>query len=140
MWDLPRSTHRRFIEPLGGRHAATIIYSNYWKSICVLAASSNPVVRSTVFTCLANASTLTSKNLNIIRQKLGQVKHSLRSALNWDPNLLKFMKFESPKDGDYAKIEAIKELTEIKRGNITLEGATFSDDEINDMLHNACCS
>ena len=33
MWNLPHNTHRRFIEPLGGKHAQVKIYSNYIRFI-----------------------------------------------------------------------------------------------------------
>ena len=66
MWNLPRDTHRTFIEPLGGPHAQTLIYTQYIGFIQSIRKSNKRAVMYLLEKVLQDMNTMTGQNVKLI--------------------------------------------------------------------------
>ena len=142
MWDVPRETHRRFIEPLGGKHAASIIACNYASFIRFVSKSSKMAPLFALNRSLCDARTLTARNCTYIMRKLSIERRPIYFR-KLDQEFIKYnFTFENAAADDDARINLIKETTDLRRKHFVLSSDDnfFNDDEYSSILRNACCS
>jgi len=134
-WDLPRSTHRRFIEPLSGfSHVKTLITSRFLKFVSnCMNHETNHILSSVARTICFNVSTVTGSNLRKIWLETGVNPH-LDNLKNFKKVLKKVSYHPLPQHELY-KINIIKDITDIKFGIRALD---FSLADIDFMLADVC--
>ena len=76
MWGLPRQTHRKFLEHLGGQHVASKLAANHVGFIQFLARSNKRPVMNMLFRCLYNFGTRTARNTLYVGKMAGISSHS----------------------------------------------------------------
>lgn len=135
MWNLPRETHRTFIEPLGGPHAQTQIYSRYIGFIKSIRKCKKKAAIYLLEKVLYDLNTTTGQN----------VRHILNEAQEVDIfkiNLAKFkrqFKFHEMPTDDMWKVNMVREITDIQQSVLVLgmeddedvEG--FTQDELSEI-------
>ena len=132
IWDLPRNSHRNFIESLGGTHAKVMLMSRYIGFIQSLQRSSRLAVLYLYQRCRNNVMTVTGKNINYIEN---EVEDS--SILNI--NLHKFKKtykFAETKDEDAWKVCFVREIVNIKQNilHFDQDEEQFTAEELDELL------
>ena len=140
MWGIPRTSHRRFLEPLGGKHTQCIIFSNYWNFVRSLSVSNIHPVRNTAYACLFDARTLTARNIDTVRLKLGIQRRHTVAALDWDPHTVTNMRFMQQEIDDLSRVSSIKDLVNAKRGEIMIFDDSTTNEELDFLLHDICCN
>ena len=132
MWDLPLQTHRYFIEPLGGTHLQTMLYTRFTKFIHSINNGIKDAPIYLLHLIKDNTDNITGRN---IREILNVTNES--NISNVTVSKLKEKKFsELPKNEDW-RIKLVKELTNIKMKNLGVcfnNGDELSKKEINDMI------
>ena len=142
MWDIPRETHRRFIEPLGGRHAASIIASNYCSFLRFIGRCRKLPALIMLHKCLMDSRTQTARNVSYILNKL-KIRRRPSSLLSLENSFIKQnFNFVEAAEGDSDRINMIKEVTDLRRKRLVPSDEEFdmSDDEFKHILRDACCS
>ena len=133
MWGLPIQAHRYLIEPLGGTHAQNLIYSRYVKFLQSIREGRKTAPYYLLEKIKDNTNTITGKNIAHI---FGNNKVDI-----FNINLSKFKKsleFSHSDENNIWKINSIKELTNIKKGIMTVEfnnGETLKYEEIEELVH-----
>ena len=118
MWNLPRESHRYFIEPLGGTHAQVMIYTRFIKFIQNIQNKCNKNSAKYLLELIKNdTNTVTGRNLrkisdttnnyNILKININQLKQDLN--------------FEKVTDENLWKINMIKELVQVKQNEMTIQ-------------------
>ena len=121
MWGLPLQTHKFFIEPLGGTHAKNMIYSRFVKFLQSIRKGNKLAPYYLLEKIKDDTNTITGKNIKTI---FGNENIDI-----FETNMPKFKKtlnFSNIENNDLWKVNAIKEMTEIKKGN---KEVVFSDGE-----------
>ena len=134
MWDLPRESHRYFMEELGGTHAQTMLYSRFVSFIQRIRKHPKFPLQFLLNITKDNVMSVTGKNVRKILAETGEndifkVKVS---------DLKKEFKFFSIEDDDKWKVAMIEELVNVKQGSAQLEGEDgenmLTTSEINDII------
>ena len=117
IWDLPRDSHRYYVEELGDIHAQTMLYPRYVTFVQSLAKSQKLVVQFNFQKCKENVNTVTEINIwhildetnseNILEIKTSELKTKFKFWSIYIDNLL--------------KVKLIKELTDLKQGSVFIE-------------------
>ena len=133
MWDLPRSTHRIFIEPLGGLHAQTLIYSRYIGFIQSIRRCNKRAVIYLLEKVLGDLTTMTGQN----------VRHLLDEAEEFDifkinkSEFKRTFKFQEMSAEEEWKINLVKELRDISQNVLSLDDIdgqpAFTQAELNEI-------
>ena len=135
MWNLPRETHRRFIEPLGGIHAKTMIYSRFIKFIQSIGKGNKSAPIYLLETIKNNTQTITGRNIKLILQEM-DVRNL--EQIKYEDIKIK-IKLSELKENENWKIESIKELTNIKHKNMYIINENgedfFTDKELEFMIN-----
>ena len=134
MWNLPRATHRRFIEPLGGIHAKTMLYTRFIKFIQSIGKGNKSAPIYLLETIKHNTQTITGRNVKLILQETDETNIEKIKC----EDIKKKIKLSELKDSEKWKIESIKELTNIKHKNMYIVDENgedfFTDKEIEFMI------
>ena len=133
MWNLPLQTHRYLIEPLGGTHVKTMIYSRFTKFLQSILKSDKKAVLLLLFKTISNQRTITGQNVNIVL-KDSKETNILEVNVNQLKRNLKF--HELPKNLEW-KVNFVKELTNIKMKMLSVDfdnDLILSMEEIDDIL------
>ena len=134
MWDLPRESHRYFMEELGGTHAQTMLYSRFVSFMQAIRKHPKFPVQFLLNLIKDNVMSVTGKNIRMILAQTGQedifkVKTS---------DLKKEFKLCAMEDENKWKVEVIKELVNVKQGSARLEGEDggnmLTTSEIDDII------
>ena len=134
MWDLPRESHRYFMEELGGTHAQTMLYSRFVSFIQRIRKHPKFPLQFLLNITKDNVMSVTGKNVRQILAETGEndifkVKVS---------DLKKEFKFFSIEDDDKWKVAMIEELVNVEQGSAQLEGEDgenmLTTSEINDII------
>lgn len=72
MWNLPKETHRSFIEPLGRVHAKTMLYSRFVKFVQSITKGNKLEPIYLLESIKNNTQTVTGRNIKLILQDLNQ--------------------------------------------------------------------
>ena len=134
MWDLPWDSHRYLMEELGGTHAKTMLYTRFVSFIQSIGRHSKFPVQFLLNLTKKNVMSVTGKNIRHILNETGQtdifkVKVS---------EMKKSVKFCEVQGEDKWKPDMIKELTNVKKGSMFLEGeneeSLLTNEEIQQII------
>ena len=110
MWNLPRETHCRFIEPLGGIHAKTMLYTRFVKFIQSILKGNKLAPIYLLETIKNNTQTVTGRNIKLILQDL-----NYRNIENIKTEKMKSeIRLANLQENEQWKIMSLKELTNVK--------------------------
>ena len=118
MWDLPRDTHKYFVEPLGGMHAHTMIVSRFVNFVQNTLKSKKLAVQFMLSRSLANVNSITGRNASHIQQLTGYRCDILNISKKWQKKNFKFCKLD---EKERWRIDLVKENTEIKQNCLILQ-------------------
>ena len=154
MWNLPHNTHRRFIEPLGGKHAQVKIYSNYIRFIQSVQKCKKMAMKYLLVKSYKDMNTMTGQNSRHIMDRIEE-----NDILKVKPDEFKRkFKFEELPVDEHWKVDIIKSLTDIKHGKSVLtkpnvdeteevefpaeneEEVEFTPEELDEILYYVCTS
>ena len=131
MYDVPWETHRFFLEPLSGcPHISRILVKRYMSFIDSIRNSKKLALRQ-LFMVIKNDTRLTTGwNLRFIMMKTGKnrIDDLNHKNIDFDYHLVK-------KDEEW-KIGFVKELTDVKQGDLEVEGLNSA--EIDEILRLVC--
>ena len=114
MWELPRQTHRKFIEPLGGVHAKTMIYSRFLKFIQSITKGKKRAPLYLLEIIKNNTQTITGRNIRIILNELDKRNIEEVTVEEVKTNV----KLKEIPEEELWKLNVIKELTDVKQKNL----------------------
>ena len=126
MWNLPWNTHRTFIEPLGGTHAQTLIYTRYIGFIQSIRKSNKMAVIYLLEKVVQDLNTMTGQN---VRHILEQTQETDIFKINRNQLKGTFKFQEMPADEAW-KVNLVKEITDINHSVLIL-----GDDEAENVLN-----
>ena len=133
MWGLPLQTHRHLIEPLGGTHAKTMLYTRFMKFVQSIRKNPKLAPYYLLEKIKDDGNTITGKNLKLI---LGNEKNDIfKEDIK---ELAKNIRLCQPEVNNSWKVNIIKELTQLKLNLLSIKFGnnddTFTKDEIQDMI------
>ena len=146
MWNLPNQTHRYFIEPLGGTHVKTMLFTRFIKFLQSIKACGKPAPVYLLEKIKKNTMTITGKNIRHIA-----IDSNDFNILDHNPqNLKNKIKFAEETEMSW-KVNLVKELTDVKqkrmtcgmRNEITIgvgDDLFLSNQEIDDIISDVVTS
>ena len=122
--DQPREAHRYFLEPLGGIHAKSMIYTRFIKFIQNIQNKCKKYSAKYLLELIKNnTNSITGRNLRQISDDTQNY-----NLLSTDVNKLKKeMQFMNPDETNNWKFDMIRELVEVKQNELTIN---FNDDKL----------
>ena len=137
MWELPHSTTRHLIEPLGGQHVYTMILARYVKFIQSISKSSKLAVRYLLQKVMNNYNTQTGNNIRFILNKVGA-----EDIMKVKVEDVKKVKFCENDDDHTWKVNLIREITNIKHNVLSVNqaGDFLTDEDLEEILSFVCTS
>ena len=133
MLGLPQNTHRYLIQPLANDYHVKQVFAKRFLQFCdKLQKSPKVAVRDTFEKVKANVKTTTGKNL----VELGLLLN--KPIGNLSPHDAASIEFARVADEEKFRINFIKELIDVKHGD--LEVAGFLDDELEEIVEYLCTS
>ena len=134
MFDLPRETHRYFVEEVSeAPHLKTVLIKSFLSFVDSLRNSNKKALRNLFLKIRKDTQSVTGYNLRKILLLGNKGDVDLLNPI--DANEIKY--YPVP-EAEKWRIGFVKELTDIKFGRMTLDG--FTTEEINDLLHIICTS
>ena len=134
MFDLPRETHRYFVEEVSeAPHLKTVLIKRFLSFVDSLRSSNKKALKNVFLKIRKDTQSVTGYNLRKILL-LGN-KGDVDLLNPTDANEIKY--YPVP-EAEQWRIGFVKELTDIKFGRMTIDG--FTTEEINDLLHIICTS
>ena len=133
MWNLPNNAHRYFVEPLGGRHARSMLFGRYISFINSAKKSPKLIVQQILQIVKDDVETITGKNIRYILTELDQQDIFLVKK----GTVKNEYKFAKTQPEDEWKIPLVKELTDINQGVLFIPGdenGQFSAEELTEIL------
>ena len=132
LFELPRNTHRYFIEPISEcNHLKTMLCSRFVNFYANLCKSTKHSIRLLTALCKDNLRTTLGNNLhNIALDCLTSVKSLTKTIVK---NNMKY--FDIPEENRW-RIEFVKEILNLKIDQLQIEG--FHDDELNEIINFLC--
>ena len=129
MWNLPLQSHKYLIEPLGGRHLKTMLYSRFLKFIHSIETGNKISAKYLLEIIKKNTETVTGRNLKkiLIESEQSNIKDA-------DFKNIKFC--ELSKDDEW-KIQLVNEMTDIRQGKLQLDfnnGESMENNEIDILI------
>ena len=134
IFDLPLQTHRYLIEPVSEHVHLKKLLLKRFISFLQQIKKSNKMVPKMLLKCVKN-DTRSITGSNIRKLMILTKKDSIESISAKD---IENIEFEEISNDDLWRVEVIKELTDVKFGQLNVDG--FSDDECNEILHYVCTS
>ena len=133
MLGLPQNTHRYLVQPLANGVHVKQVFARRFLNFCEkLSKSKKAVVRDTFEKTKFNIKTTTGKNL----AELGHLLN--KSVKDLSPSDAGNIVFAKVDDENQYKIDFIKEIIDVKHGNLEVDG--FSQDELEELLEFLCTS
>lgn len=133
MWELPNNSHRYFIEPLGGIHLKSMLYSRYVTFLKSVKKSSKLTVLLLLQKVKDNLMTVTGKNIRHILTDLGKDDIFMVSK----SFVKKHLKFSPIQPDDQWKLQFVREITNVKQNMFKIEEnehGQFSTEELGEIL------
>ena len=132
MLNVPRETHRRFIEPLSQvMHAKILMMKRFLTFLQQIQKSPKKASKFLLETIIKDTRSTTGSNLRnilLLTQK--------SSVLELVPNDVISLKYNQLPDEEAWKVKIIQELIEVKNQNLEVEPLRYQ--EIDDMLEYIC--
>ena len=134
MWDIPRETHRYFLEPISKQaHIRFILMKRFLRFIEQIENSSKSAIKSLLSICRNDCNSITGKNLRNILLLCN--KNSISSLSGNDIDNLTYN--QVPEDESW-RIDHLNELLNIRSNSLEVPG--FTSDEITDIINIVCTS
>ena len=133
-FDLPLQTHRYLIEPVSEHIHLKKLLLRRFISFLQQIMKSNKMVPKMLLKCVKN-DTRSITGANIRKLLILTKKDNIDSISAKD---IDDIEYEEIFNEDLWRVNVIKELTDVKFGQLNIEG--FSDDEFKEILHYACTS
>ena len=134
MLDLPYATHRCLIEPLTGeKHVKVVLISRYLGFMEKIACSEKKAVKMLMETAKKDVRTITGHNYRNIMLLVG--KTTVDAVTKADADKIEYFPID---EADKWKINAIKEIIEVKNSNLKI--ANFELEELEEILTHLCTS
>ena len=134
MWNIPRETHRFFIEPLSEqKHLKFILLKRFLRFIKQIEKSSKKAIKSLLSICKNDCRSITGKNMRKIMLMCD--KGNINSLEENDIDSLKY--FPIPETETW-RLGLLKELLEARSSNTEIKG--FTETEITDLIELVCVS
>ena len=129
IWNVPNTTHRYLIEIISNsNHIKLCIFKRYLTFINSLKTSKKKSLASLANNASNDKHSITCQNLDYISNECNLDAHNANPS-----EVLQSEYHEVPVD-EVWRVEAIKELLEIRNGNLILGNDQFSKDDITDMI------
>ena len=116
MWNLPRETHKIFIEPLGGMHAKTMIYTRFLKFIQSIFTGPKQAPKYLLEIIKYNTQTITGRNIRLILNETDK-RHIEEVTVE---ELKDKIKLKALPEEERWKVGFIKELTDVKQNKFCI--------------------
>ena len=133
MWGLPIQTHRCFIEPLGGIHAQSFIFTRFIKFLQSIRKGRKNAPYYLLEKIKGDTNTVTGRNIKHI------FGNETIDIFDIDTtNMKKTIKLSKIEEKDYWKVATIKEIMDIKAGNLEVNfenGDKLKDDELEEFVN-----
>ena len=134
MYDLPLQTHRFFIEPISEvKHLKFVLLERFLGFLDQISKSRKTIPKHVLKYVMHDVRSVTGSNLRNIL--LLTEKDTIEEISIHD---IKKLKYHKVTDENAWKIDLVKEITEIKNHQLSLN--EFSMEEITDILKNLCTS
>ena len=136
MWNLPRETHRIFIEPLGGTHAKTMLFTRFHKFVQSIMKGKKAAPIYLLETIKKNTQTITGRNIRLILNETE--KRKIEDVTIED--LKDKIKLKEIPENEIWKVNFIKELTDVKQNILFISSSEdnkedfFTKTEIESIL------
>ena len=132
MYDLPRSAHKYFVEEISGTpHLKSILIKRFLNFTEQIKMSKKIALKNVFQKMRKNCQSVTGSNLRKIMLLVGKQNVDDLDILDADK-----VKYNMVIDSDQWRINLVNEITEIKFGDLHVEGFTWI--ELNDMLQEVC--
>ena len=133
-YDLPFQTHRYLVEPVSGHmHVKKMLIKRFISFLKQILRSKKTIPKEVLNSIQRD--TRSTTGLNIRRILLLTKKESIEQTTDKDVENIEYAKIP---DDDMWRVNMIKEVTNVKFGQLTIEG--FSTEECEEMLQFACIS
>ena len=133
-YDLPFQTHRYLMEPVSGHmHVKKMLIKRFISFLKQILRSKKTLPKQLLISIQRD--TRSTTGLNIRRILLLTKKESIEQITDKDVENIEYAKMP---DDDMWRVNMIKEVTDVKFGQLTIEG--FSTEECEEMLQFACIS
>ena len=124
MWELPRSTHRYYVEELGGEHLWSMVLSRYVNFLKLIKKSSKPGVLLLFSMVEENLNTVTGRNIRFIKDTIGYEDIFQLSCRDLKEKLI----FKKIPPEEKWRVNFVRELTDVRRGTLALGDESTDDD------------
>ena len=133
-YDLPRSTHRYFVEAVTNqKHVKSVLIQRFLSFIDQIQSCPKDIVRHLLSIIKYDVGSVTGSNLRNIMQLLNKdTVHELK------PSDANFMSYKEVPVGELWRIDMLKELIEERNHQVEIEG--FTTEELDDMINFICTS
>ena len=132
MNDLPYGTHRNLVGHLAGGHMRMKLIRNYLGFIKRVRESPKYVLRQLYDLASCDVRTVTGSNLRNILMLTNQLQVG-----DLDPSVVDNIQYNTIEENEMWKIGLVKELIEMKHGNIQ-QPEGWSEDDLEDVLNLIC--
>ena len=135
VWDLPHSTHTRFLESLSPvPHLDSVLFGRYIGFIDSLLQSKKSLIRLVFSSCSGDLHSLTGQNLAFILLKYQKLT---LPALTAERTRIKKCRVYPSTEEDSWKIKLIEEIALLKKNHLEIN---FTSDDLEDILEYICTS
>ena len=135
VWDLPHSTHTRFLESLSPvPHLESVLLGRYIGFIENLVNSKKSLIKLIFSSCSGDLHSLTSQNLAYLLSKYK--KTSVQGLISERIHIKKSRVYQSFEEDSW-KISMMEEITLLKKDHLEID---FNADNLDDILDYVCTS
>ena len=133
IWDLPHSTHIRFLEPLSPvPHLESTLAGRYIGFVHGLSCSAKPLVQVLFNLCSSDLGSQTGQNIYFLLQKHSKLT---LAELIVDRNTIKTSIVAPISENEKWKLRIIEEVSLIKKGQLE---AAFDEEMLEEILEHIC--
>ena len=135
MWDLPHSTHTRFLESLSPvPHLDSVLFGRYIGFIDNLLLSKKSLIRLVFSSCSGDLHSLTGQNLAYLLLKYQKL---FLTALTSEKMRIKKCRVYPSSNEDSWKLNLMEEITMLKNDHLEID---FTSEDLEDILEYICTS
>ena len=133
IWDLPHSTHIRFLEPLSPvPHLESILSGRYIGFVNGLSRSAKPLIKVLFKLCSSDLGSQTGQNISFLLQKYSKLT---LAELIVDRNTIKKNTVAQLSENEKWKLNIIEEVSLVKKGHLEID---FDEEQLEEILDYIC--
>ena len=138
IWSLPHQTYRYFFDHLTQcKHLKILLLKRFLTFIISILKGENSSCKFLLRTVSGNSNSITGHNIRNLEIESGIPIDIQKLQLHID-NIIDSLYFQKTPPGESWRINALKDLSQVKSGHFYLEG--FNMEEVEEMLHFICTS